>query len=302
MLFGDYHFFCQFTDDTILPHYKGSTLRGVFGRALKRVVCVLRRQECIDCLLKERCLYALSFETANVPPPFVLEPSLADNTHFSKDEIIDFHLLLFGEINKSLPYIIYALKEAQGLPVGKGINGNKAGLSLLEVRREGKIIYSDDKQTINTKDLYYELKMPLLNEGKKKDILKLKINLITPLRLKFRNKLKADLPFHVLIRAVLRRISSLFYYYGDGEPGLDYKGLVKKAEFVKTVESNIDWFDWRRYSFRQDQAMLMGGIIGSVTYEGDISEFIPLIELCEKLHIGKQTSFGLGKIKAKLLT
>ena len=43
--------------------------------------------------------------------------------------------------------------------------------------------------------------------------------------------------------------------------------------------------------------MLMGGIIGEVSYSGDLTEFLPLVRFCEKVHIGKQTSFGLGKIE-----
>ena len=209
-------------------------------------------------------------------------------------------MILFGEINKNLPCIIHALKQADTFPVGKRINGKKGSLSLQEVRKDGKTVYSDHEQTICTEDLCSELKVPSLNEHKKQNM-KLKIHLITPLRLKFRNRLKADLPFHVFVRAVLRRISSLFACYGEGEPELDYRGLIKRAESVRIVESSIRWFDWKRYSSRQDQTMLMGGIIGSVTYEGNIAEFVPLIELCEKLHIGKQTSFGLGKIKMELL-
>ncbi len=300
MLFGHYHFFCKLTEDTILPHYKGSTLRGIFGRSLKRLVCVLKRQECGNCLLRERCLYAITFETKNSSPPYVLEPPLTNNTHFSKDDELEFHLILFGEINKSLPYIIYALKDAESLPVGKKVDGKKAGLALCEVKKDGKTIYSKDDQTIHMDGLYSELKVPSLKGSKAQEI-RLKIDLLTPLRLKFKNRLNADLPFHVLIRGVLRRITSIFSHYGEGEPELDYKGLVRRAGSVRVVESSIDWFDWRRYSFHRDQAMLMGGITGSVTYKGDLEEFIPLIELCEKLHIGKQTSFGLGKIKAERL-
>ena len=43
--------------------------------------------------------------------------------------------------------------------------------------------------------------------------------------------------------------------------------------------------------------MLMGGMVGNVTYSGDLAEFLPLIRFCEKTHLGKQTSFGLGKIE-----
>ena len=129
---------------------------------------------------------------------------------------------------------------------------------------------------------------------------RLKLSMTTPLRLKFENRLKADLPFHVLVRAMLRRVSSLFNYFGDGEPPLDYKGLVDRAKEVRIADSDLKWFDWRRYSFRQDRSMLMGGMTGSVTYEGNIGEYMQLIDFCSKVHLGKQTSFGLGKIKSEI--
>ncbi|MEW6667561.1 MAG: CRISPR system precrRNA processing endoribonuclease RAMP protein Cas6 [Thermodesulfobacteriota bacterium] len=40
----------------------------------------------------------------------------------------------------------------------------------------------------------------------------------------------------------------------------------------------------------------MGGIVGTVAYEGALAEYLPLIDFCAKVHLGKQTSFGLGKI------
>jgi len=111
------------------------------------------------------------------------------------------------------------------------------------------------------------------------------------------NKLKADLPFHILIRAALRRASALIAFYGHGELEIDFKGLVEAAENVAIEASTLNWHDWQRYSFRQKDKMFLGGIIGSVTYAGDIAPFLPLITFCEKTHIGKQTAFGLGKIK-----
>ena len=45
---------------------QGSTLRGGFGAAFRRIVCVIRDKECSDCLLKGKCVYSCIFET---PPP-----------------------------------------------------------------------------------------------------------------------------------------------------------------------------------------------------------------------------------------
>jgi hypothetical protein len=127
-----------------------------------------------------------------------------------------------------------------------------------------------------------------------------KITLNTPLRLKYRSRLEPDLPFHVLIRAGLRRLSSLLTYHGSGEPQLDYKGLVHRAMDVQVMESSIRWFDWRRYSNRQEQAMFMGGMVGEVTYADVPSEYLPILSFCQEVHLGKQTTFGLGKITVEL--
>jgi hypothetical protein len=42
--------------------------------------------------------------------------------------------------------------------------------------------------------------------------------------------------------------------------------------------------------------MLMGGMVGGVTYRDVPGLFLPLMEFCKKVHIGKQTAFGLGQI------
>ena len=41
--------------------------------------------------------------------------------------------------------------------------------------------------------------------------------------------------------------------------------------------------------------MKMGGLIGEATYRGNITPFLPLLQAGAILHIGKGTSFGLGK-------
>jgi len=41
--------------------------------------------------------------------------------------------------------------------------------------------------------------------------------------------------------------------------------------------------------------MTMGGFVGEAEYRGEVSDFVPLIKLGEKLHVGKATGFGLGR-------
>jgi len=59
--------------------------------------------------------------------------------------------------------------------------------------------------------------------------------------------------------------------------------------------NHLRWYDWERYSNRQKTKMKLGGLIGRLVYSGPISSFRPLIDAGELLHVGKGTSFGLGK-------
>ncbi len=312
MLYGKYQFLCRFENEATLPYYKGSTFRGVFGRALKKVVCALKRQECNQCLLRERCVYVHVFETqipageapegSKMPPPhpFVIEPPLTPETQFPEGAAFDFNLLLFGQTNNNLPYFIYAFDQMGRIGIGKKINGKRGQFVLKKVKMGGRTIYSEKEEKLRMYESPEELVLSETNGTRSGDC-QLKVILETPLRLKFENRLKADLPFHVLVRTMLRRISSLMNCYGNGEPPLDYRGFVKRAESIRIVEDNLNWFDWRRYSLRQEKSMLMGGMVGSVVYEGKIDEYLSLLEFCSKVHLGKQTSFGLGKIKTEIM-
>ena len=71
---------------------------------------------------------------------------------------------------------------------------------------------------------------------------------------------------------------------------------VEDAEKAK-LDNEIEWADWRRYSNKQDQAMFMGGISGTIGYSGALAEFLPLLRIAELVHLGKQTTFGLGKLR-----
>ncbi|PIE69234.1 MAG: CRISPR-associated protein Cas6 [Deltaproteobacteria bacterium] len=305
MLFGRYEFCCRFQTDARLPLYKGSTFRGVFGHALKATVCALQHQECSSCLLKSQCLYTLVFEThlalspppkskiASPPHPFVIQPPLTTQTDFSAGDLFVFSLLLFGEVNHHLPYFVYAFERMGKLGIGKHISGCRGQFILERVSQGSGLIYSSEEQQINIDEAPSRLTLARPPAAAAK---RLTIQLKTPLRLKFNNRYISELPFHVLTRAMLRRISTLMTFYDNGEPDLDYRGLPKRAEAVRTVASNLYRHQWQRYSQRQRQKMPLDGIIGTVTYEGELAEFLPLVEFCQQTHIGKQTAFGLGEM------
>jgi hypothetical protein len=309
MLFGNYRLNCRFEGDAELPAFKGSTFRGVFGIALKRVVCALKRQDCPDCILRERCLYTRVFETALaqggkdagrnsvIPHPFVIEPPAETTTRYSKGDTFECGLILFGEFNHMLPYFVYAFEQMGEIGLGRRINGSRGGFKLIEVKSGGQAIYSSEDGKLKTTDAAKPIQAPI-PRGESSSEKLVNIRLETPLRFKQGNRLSDGLPFEALVRNMLRRVSSLMEAYGEGEPPLDYRGMVARAGEVAVVKSDLRWTDWERFSNRQERAMNLGGLTGTVTYKGSSDEFLPLIEFSELVHIGKQTSFGLGKILA----
>ncbi len=309
MLFGTYHISSTLLDDALLPPYKGSTFRGAFGGCLKRAVCAVRQKECHDCLLSSRCVYARLFEqkswksddamrTSAQPHPYVIEPSNDSRTRMKAGDNFNFDLLLFGEMNESLPYFVYAFELMGDQGVGKKTGEHRARFKLQHVRSQGIELYDPERRKLQVPPQLEMMQLQQTTPTEK--IFTISIALNTPLRLKSGNQLQDKLEFPLLVRTMLRRVSTLFNAWGDGEPQLDYRGMVQRAEQVQVIDGHLRWHDWERYSNRQELAMNFGGMLGSVTYHGPLAEYLPLINLCQKLHIGKQTTFGLGCFTAEL--
>jgi CRISPR-associated endoribonuclease Cas6 len=122
-----------------------------------------------------------------------------------------------------------------------------------------------------------------------------KLRFLTPARIKYNGKFIDDANFEIVIRNLLRRLSSIAEVHCGEKWELDWKGLIERSKEIKTVNSDLAWKDWERYSQRQDTKLKMGGFLGDIAFEGDLAEFMPYLKLGEFLHIGKGTVFGLGK-------
>ena len=122
------------------------------------------------------------------------------------------------------------------------------------------------------------------------------LNFLTPTRIYYSGNLTSDLEFHVLIRQLLRRISMLSYFHcGVDTSQWDFNGFINKAKDVTIKNKNLRWYNWQRYSARQEQKINMGGFVGNITYEGDLAPFLALLKAGETLHVGKGATFGLGR-------
>ncbi|MFP3868867.1 MAG: CRISPR system precrRNA processing endoribonuclease RAMP protein Cas6 [Desulfobacteraceae bacterium] len=295
-----------------LPAYKGSAFRGAFGHALKRVACALRQADCADCLLRHSCVYNYVFKTPpppdsrrlrlypSAPHPFILRPPLEPREHYAPGDHLEGELILIGRAVSYLPYFVYALEVLGERGLGRG-RGRCSLVQVQELNRTGaavkEIYQAADGTLISTEGRAWQETIAAGHQLPNFPV-DVELDLLTPLRLKFKEKLIEKLELHHLIRNLLRRLASLAYFHCGLDPdSFDFKGCIQAAEAVAVKRRHCSWQDWARYSSRQQERMLFGGIVGQVSFSEVPSHLLSLLLLGEQLHVGKTASFGLGQYR-----
>lgn len=281
-----------------LPPYAGSAWRGAFGAALKKTVCIVRNTPCADCLLKQSCAYPYLFETpppgdalkmrkyTAAPHPFVLQlPQEArDDLTYSLQTVI------FGQGQRFFPYIVHALKTAgeQGLGAKRQpfLLGHIEQVNTVE---PPAIIYQHGKlESLTAPALPGIPTMPP----------RIRLSIHTPMRIKqdSKNLNGVHFSFAAFFGNLLRRISMLTYFHTDTPLETDFAALMRQAKRIEFAGKNLNWYDWTRYSSRQQTEMQLGGVVGilELDLEG-LEAFWPYLWLGQWTHAGKATSMGMGR-------
>ncbi len=289
-----------------LPAWPGSALRGLLGHGLRRTVCVTGQRDCDACLLKTRCLYTRFFDVhvglaeaccgrGAVPHPWVLDVASPSPRMLAAGDRLAFHLVLIGEeAAEQLPYLVHALERAGH----RGLGPSNAPFTLAMVEQETvlglggwRTLYeagSNGMRTLTPVDV-----TPLPAAGF------WRLHLVSPLRFKRRGRLVGPRefePVHVwqLLRDRWTGLVACFGASADGVPADLLSSLPAEALSVVSLQ----WRDWTRYSSRQRTRMQLGGLVGSLRVDSDVLDRAwPWLWLGQWLHLGKQTTMGLGQYR-----
>jgi hypothetical protein len=296
-----------------LPTFAGSMFRGMFGMALQRVVCVTRTYDCPPCPLKERCVYPYVFESPPprdteimrkypaTPHPFVLEPPPPGAVTIAAGDPLPVGVVLFGRALQYLPYVIFAFERLGQIGLGRGRVQCKIQSVDTSVDGASYLLYSPEERVLRGGDLFdtsIRLCLGFSEPEKNAKEERITLEFLTPVRLVHEERLVSRLEFHMVVRALLRRIAHVSYFHCGGDPStVAFRHWIEQARAVRTVEHKLSWFDWERYSSRQQTTMTLGGLMGCVSFDGKIGPFLPLLRAGEVTHVGKGTSFGLGQYR-----
>jgi hypothetical protein len=288
------------------PHLRGTTLRGAFGLALRRLVCHETSLACRTCPLESTCPYPFTFEPRppadsqrlstfqDIPRPFVFDAPSSLGSEFPAGKPVHFGLTAIGRAARLVPYFVSAFRNLSD----EGIGPRRTRFDLTEVAAlDGS---GQHVEIYRSTTPLVRLAAPTLRAAdlmKPGDITRthLTLRFPTPLDLKDQGVPVGIPEFAPIIRRLRDRANALSTFFADGPLDLDFKRISVLAEGVKLVRNDTRLVEVNRRSSRTGQRHDVGGLVGEAEYEGDgIGKLMALVRVGEVIHAGKHAAFGNG--------
>jgi len=311
---------------------KGNMLRGGFGHAFRRLVCIAQCWDTNNCPLATSCPYKAVFapspppgadrlsKNQDIPRPFVFRAPQTQQTRFKKGERFEFGLVLIGRALDFLPYFVLSFREL----AAEGLGLNRAKCTLERVEQVGladtwkltpdglssvpcnlspvnSLVYSAEDQLFRTiestgAEEWIKARLPQLSRAiENASVKRATIHFLTPTFLRADGEVVRRPEFHHLFKRLRDRINALSTFFGDGPLDIDFRGLGERAEKARTISAQTDWVERFRTSSKTRQRHELSGLVGEATYEGDLAQFLPWLALGEIVHVGKHTAWGNGQ-------
>jgi len=294
-----FHFEIKLLDDIRLPFFAGSMLRGAFGHALRKVACMTKQRDCKACPLYFSCPYTQIFEApppessslqkfSQIPNPYIIQPPVMGERIIKKGGHFSFEMTLIGQSIEQLSLIIFAWQKACMF----GLSKTKSRAKLLSVTHCSET--RKDIWTHGNEKLLPYIRTDIL-PANIANVDEVNILIDTPLRIQKQGKPSGvnEITARDLLITLIRRISLISEFHHNKQLKIDFSKLNKKLEKL-TSEKDLKWCDWERYSNRQKQPMKLGGMIGRWRIKGELDDYFDFLRIGEKIHVGKNTTFGLG--------
>ncbi len=291
-LFTRSTFKIEFLSPFVPNPFIGSTLRGGFGRAFRKSVCITGLRDCDRCILRYNCIYSYIFETpsedksfSNAPHPFVFNVPLNMKSHYNVGDTLNFEVILIGKGIDYLPYFIYAFETFGRMGIGR----ERSRFYVKRVYKGRRVIY-DGERLSSGWNKPIQLRVKNIKEKK------LKMTFLSPTKIISKGKILKIPEFANIINALERRISLLKEFHNN-QQDFKEKSLTDSANNIIIIQDNLKEYPFKRYSSRQKRKIVMYGFVGSIVYKGNFTPFMKILRLGEIIHIGKATSFGFGRYK-----
>lgn len=313
-----------------IPEWMGTTVRGVFGYALRQLICNKPIKRCRYCRVKHICPYQVIFETtatlfdrqtigkklSGITKPYTLSNiKMLDRYRFR------FYLTLIGEYAKSQEKLFMAVLDKMGkMGLGRCKKTNERRyFDILKVsvvnfiRDSVEVIYTPNdgyfpKNGKRDNDLFEEdINYQAQKYFEKKPAV-LRIDFKSPVMLVKDGHTTKSLEFSLIIKNIMRKISFVRAYYLNKKPlEVNYiKEINALSDRIELENSQLTqkWFN--KYSFERRQWERIGPFMAGFLlykipkeiYSSSIAKDLFEILLWGRvLHVGKLATTGAGEFE-----
>ncbi len=281
-----------------------NVVRSALGVTLRQISCVPECRDAKACALSGDCIYARLFEPTgdgsgpsglmDRPRPFVIRASKLDGCTISEGETFQLGVHLF-ELHPHIPLHLiraFARLAQYGLGPRHGAVelrrvwiGDANGEAAQELFAGGRIQQPQQLPVLSI----------LLTSGEAKAS-RIRVEFRTPTELKGDGAVAGQPPpFQLLMARIRDRVSNLRLLYGNGPLSIDFAEFGNEAAKVAILEAELRHAGTQRFSVRSGQSHSIGGILGKVTYAGELSRFVPFLRAARWTGVGKHTVWGNGE-------
>jgi hypothetical protein len=309
-----YHFCVRATttEQLQLPEHTGSSLRGAFFEALWGRFCVNKQAPtCVDCPLVNACsVSSLVAPLRNeaprgrdVPRPYAIRPPVEHARTLKPGDQFSFGLTLFGCRLDLFPYVAMALQFMAQSGIGRRTQENnwrRGRFTVDEIQAsnllsgETKLVQAPASNRVIVPDLPTTwIDAEALAATLPSD--RVTLHFLTPLRLTDQQKLVKHSLLRPLVERLLERHDFLASEYGGQTFACDERNhLIELASAAEVLQDTTTWEDVSSYSRRQGKSTPIGGLMGAITFGGNLRPLLPLLAWGMVLQAGKDTTKGNG--------
>ena len=246
--------------------------RGAMGILLRRSSCHESCPGAPACDRRDVCTYARLFEPhlatgpsglADPPRPFVLRADTLQSRRLDPGATFYLDVHLFDPHLDAVPHLTAAFQNLSRTELAQSPE-----TQILTIPLEGNV--EQQRATLT---------------------------FLTPMELKHNGGVLREPDFGVLFNRARDRISTICTLYQGNTPAFDFHRLGEIAKQVRMVQSKITEMHWARTSSRTGITNGLGGFLGSATYEGPLTQLLPIIRAAYWTGIGRQTVLGLGAVR-----
>lgn len=277
------------------PHFAGSTLRGAWGRALRKAACVTGQPQCTGCTLRNSCAYGVVFDPAPAAQPlhpsfrdglprYLVQPPPLGARRLATGQRQSFTLVLLPGTQSHHHLIRHILRSAVETQL------MQAGLFKLVDTQVSEVRCTAGQPSANA---------PQKHQAHTSKAATTILRWQTPLRLQHQGKPIFKPPLLdplKLVQALLRRQMQWCQLTAQALP--DPQAHIQAASACTLDTRQMQWHDMQRHSGTQSDNLPLGGLIGSASLTGPphaLQALQPLLHMGELLQIGKEAVMGLGR-------